>query len=195
MTLARRPDGTGGPLSEDERIDDIQFYADPTAELLIDDIVLYDAAASGEKRPFPKRILFTGWFDTGKQGKEWPGTFEIVDDGFFGKAARSVPDGKDGLSQLRLGLRGRRLLSPTTELCFLYRLQGAESLTIELADSKTGAIRSVETTNVDRGKWVTATARFTDIPSGTAADEIRFRLPKDAKMLVDDLLLYEPAER
>ena len=78
MTQMRRPDGTGGPLAEDERIDDIQFYVDPRAELLIDDIVLYDAAADGEKRPFPKRILFTGWFDTGKQGKEWPGDFEIV---------------------------------------------------------------------------------------------------------------------
>src|SRR5207253_1641391 len=48
MTQARRPDGSGGPLSEDERIDDIQFYADPSAELLIDDIVLYDAAAKEE---------------------------------------------------------------------------------------------------------------------------------------------------
>ena len=74
MTLARRPDGTGGPLSEGERIDDIQFYTDPHAELIIDDIVLYDEAGAEEKRPFPKRFLFTGWFDTGKQGKEWPGT-------------------------------------------------------------------------------------------------------------------------
>ena len=29
MTQCRRPDGSGGPLSEDERIDDIQFYVDP----------------------------------------------------------------------------------------------------------------------------------------------------------------------
>lgn len=78
MTAARRPDGTGGPLSEDERIDDIQFYVDPRAELLIDDIVLYDAAPAEEKRPFPKNLHFTGWFDSGKQGKEWPGTFDIV---------------------------------------------------------------------------------------------------------------------
>ncbi len=74
----RRPDGTGGPLSADERIDDIQFYIDPRADLLIDDVILYEAAAPDEKRPFPKRIVFTAWFDTGKQGKEWPGEFEIV---------------------------------------------------------------------------------------------------------------------
>src|SRR5262249_48657644 len=53
MTAVRRPDGSGGPLSEDERIDDVQFYVDPRAELLIDDMVLYDAAAPDEKRPFP----------------------------------------------------------------------------------------------------------------------------------------------
>ena len=47
-------------------------------ELLIDDIVLYDAGPETETRdvsPFPRRIIFTGWFDTGKQGKEWPGDF------------------------------------------------------------------------------------------------------------------------
>ncbi len=78
MTQMRRPDGSGGPLAEDERIDDIQFYTDPQAELIIDDILLYDAAADDEQRPFPQRVVFTGWFDTGKQGVEWPGQFEIV---------------------------------------------------------------------------------------------------------------------
>src|SRR5258706_1861709 len=80
MTQARRPDGSGGPLSEDERIDDIQFYVEPTAALIIDDIQLYEAALPDEKRPFPKRLIFTGWFDTGKQGKDyqWPGDLEIV---------------------------------------------------------------------------------------------------------------------
>jgi len=40
MTEMRRPDGMGGPLSEPERIDDIQFYVDPRAGVLIDDVVL-----------------------------------------------------------------------------------------------------------------------------------------------------------
>ena len=35
LTQARRPDGSGGPLSEDERIDDIQFYIDSGAELIV----------------------------------------------------------------------------------------------------------------------------------------------------------------
>ena len=68
-------DGSGGPLAKDERIDDIQFYVDPRAELLIDDIVLYEAAPPGETRPFPRRVIFAGWFDTGRQcfrrGEPW----------------------------------------------------------------------------------------------------------------------------
>src|SRR5690606_16392456 len=48
MTAARRPDGGGGPLAEDERIDDIQFYVSPEADLWIDDIVLYEEAVAGE---------------------------------------------------------------------------------------------------------------------------------------------------
>jgi hypothetical protein len=67
LTQARRPDGSGGPLTENERIDDIQFYADAAADLLIDDIVLYDAAPPGEKQPFPKNLYFTGWFDTARR--------------------------------------------------------------------------------------------------------------------------------
>ncbi|MDP6036258.1 MAG: hypothetical protein QGG55_09440, partial [Verrucomicrobiota bacterium] len=45
MLQARRPEGTGGPLAEGERIDNIQFYIPFPAELHIDDIVLYEAAA------------------------------------------------------------------------------------------------------------------------------------------------------
>src|SRR6185437_229370 len=48
MTQVRRPDGSGGPLAENERIDDVQFYVDPRAEVLIDGFVLYDAARDDE---------------------------------------------------------------------------------------------------------------------------------------------------
>src|SRR5262249_54195835 len=111
MTAARRPDGTGGPLSEGERIDDIQFYVDPKAELIIDDVFLYDAPPPTEKRPFPKRVFFTGTFDSGTQGKEWPGTFDIVpQQGFFWNAAKSVEDAETKTPWIRLHLRGERTL-------------------------------------------------------------------------------------
>ncbi|MFT7641129.1 MAG: inosine-uridine nucleoside N-ribohydrolase, partial [Pirellulaceae bacterium] len=125
MTEARRPDGTGGPLGENERIDDIQFYVDPDAEVVIDDIVLFDAAIPGENRPFPKRIMFAGLFDTGSQGKEWPGDFEIVDDaGNFWKAAKSIDNKDSGAAWIRLGLRGQRTLAGETHVSFRYRLKG-----------------------------------------------------------------------
>jgi inosine-uridine nucleoside N-ribohydrolase len=193
MTRARRPDGTGGPLSEGERIDDIQFYADPTAELLIDDIVLYDAAAKGEKRPFPKRIMFTGWFDSGRQGKEWPGDFEIaVGKGYFWHAARSVKNTETGAPWVRLHLRGRRPLGAATRLSFRYRLTGADGLRVVLINCTAKKEHTVNLTGLRQSAWAEATADFGLTRKGDQVDEIRFLLPKGAELLLDDVLLFEP---
>jgi inosine-uridine nucleoside N-ribohydrolase len=195
MTKVRRPDGSGGPLSEDERIDDVQFYADPRAELLIDDMVLYDTAAPGEKRPFPKRFLYTGWFDTGKQGKEWPGTFEIVDkQGSFWKAAKSVDNPDFGGPSIRLHLRGERPCGEATQLFFRYRLTGAETMRVALVNTTKKTTQTVELRKLKAGEWAEATADFGgEKPrAGERVDEIHFVLPKGAELLVDDVLLYEP---
>ncbi len=183
MTDARRPDGSGGPLSEDERIDDIQFYVDPEVELLIDDIVLYDAAADGEREPFPRRIIFTGGFDTGRQGQEWPGDFETVPHGKW-KAAKSVVDPKTGRPWLRVHLRGERPLGAATKARFDYKLVGADRMRIDLGN------RTVEAKGLKTGEWTRVTV---DVPgTPTVADEIRFLLPAGGELLLDDLLLYEP---
>jgi inosine-uridine nucleoside N-ribohydrolase len=195
MTAVRRPDGSGGPLSEDERIDDVQFYVDPRAELLIDDIVLHDAALPGEKRPFPKKFLYTGWFDTGKQGKEWPGTFEIADKkGYVWKAARSVDNTDLGVPWIRLHLRGERPAGETTQLFFRYRLMGATSLRVELHNRKSGASYASELKGLKMDDWAQKTADFTSAgpAKGELLDEVWFLLPKGAELLLDDVLLYEP---
>jgi inosine-uridine nucleoside N-ribohydrolase len=198
MTKVRRPDGSGGPLSEDERIDDVQFYTDPRAELLIDDMVLYDAASPEEKRPFPKKLLYTGWFDTGKQGKEWSGTFEIVDkQGSFWKAAKSVDNPDLGGPSIRLHLRGERPCGEATRLTFRYRLAGAQSMRVRLVNRTAKDTPTVELKKLRTGEWAEATAEF---PKGTPragdrVDEIHFLLPKGAELLVDDVLLYEPGEK
>jgi hypothetical protein len=203
MRAARRPDGSGGPLSEGERIDDVQFYADPRAELLIDDIVLYDAARPGEKRPFPKGVLFTGWFDTGRQGQEWPGDFTLVDNGYFWKAARSVPNKKLGVPWVRLHLRGKRPLGDATRLTFRYRLSGATNLRVRLRNRTTNATHEVELKGLKAGRWAQATADFTarsrrtdgrpgKPARGDRVDEVQFLAPKGAELLLDDVLLYEP---
>jgi hypothetical protein len=193
MTKARRPDGTGGPLAEGERIDDIQFYADPTAELLLDDIVLYDAAAEGEKRPFPSRVLFTAGFDTGRQGKEWPGDFEIVPGkGYFWHAARSVENKDTGAPWLRLHLRGERPLGAATRLSFRYRLTGADGLRVVMANRTAKKEYAVELTGLKQSAWEEATADFGRTKVGDTVDEIHFLVPRGAELLVDDVLLYEP---
>lgn len=194
MTAVRRPDGSGGPLAENERIDDVQFYVDPRAELLIDDMVLYDEAAPGEKRPFPKNLHFTGVFDTGKQGKEWPGTFDIVDKaGYFWKAARAVNHPELGVPWIRLHLRGDRPLGQMTRLSFRYRLSGADSLQVRLKNKTAGEGPLVELKSLRKGEWAEATA---DFPAGLkSAEEIHFLLPRGAELLVDDALLFEPGSK
>lgn len=192
MTQMRRPGGTGGGLSADERIDDIQFYIDPRAELLIDDVVLYEAAAKDEKRPFPKRMIFTAWFDTGTQGKEWPGDFAIVnhEKPRTWKAAKSVK-GPDGKPVLRIDMRGERALDPVAELTFKYKLTGADTLAVRL-DAKGKAVSPVRAMDCRRGEWAEATVRFEWKEKPPHASAIMFVLPDGAELLVDDVLLYTP---
>ncbi len=199
MTQMRRPDGSGGALGEDERIDDIQFYIDPRAELLIDDIVLYDAGSKEEKRPFPKRFLFTAWFDTGKQGKEWPGDFEIVphEKPRTWKAAKSVLNTDKGEPWIRLSLRGDRRLDATTELFFRYRLTGAESMRVELVHTGSKLELKRELKNLKKDEWAETTLSF-DSPDKTKelhVNEIRLWLPKGVGLWIDDVLLYLPNEK
>ncbi len=199
MTQMRKPDGTGGPLSENERIDDIQFYADPRAELLIDDIVLYDAADLKETRPFPKRFLFTGWFDSGKQGKEWPGDFAIdPKQGYFWHAAKSVPHPTDkDKAWLRVNLRGDRPIGQATHLSFRYKLEGAEALTVRLESADKKIAADIELKSLKQNDWTALTLDIDKLapnalrPGGTLRD-VTFMLPATGRLWIDDLLLYEP---
>lgn len=200
MTQMRRPDGTGGPLAADERIDDIQFYIDPRAELLIDDVVLYDAAGEDERRPFPSRILFTGWFDTGRLGQEWPGDFEIVPHAapLKWKFARSVPQPETKQPWLRVSLRGPRRVDARTELTFRYKLTGGKTLRAELAHAASKAVWPRAVPSPKTGEWTTATLVF-DAAAGTSprandlVDEVRF-VADAGEVAIDDLLLYTPGQ-
>jgi purine nucleosidase len=192
MTHLRRPDGTGGPLAKDERIDDIQFYVDPRAELMVDDVVLYEAAAEGEKRPFPRRVLFAGVFDTGRAGVHWPGELEIVDHEKprTWKAARSVT-GKDGTSRLVIGLRGPRRLDSATELSFRYKFTGRGEVGVTLTNAKGPAAAGTTTFKPTAGEWAEVTLRFRP-GKNAAAGAVAFSLPAGSELVVDDVLLYSP---
>jgi hypothetical protein len=151
----------------------------------------------GEKRSFPERLLFTGWFDTGKQGQEWPGDFEIVphEKPRTWKAARSVTNAKTGDPWLRLSLRGQRRLGAVTELFFRYQVTGTDHLRVELVNGKTGVVQAGEVKDLNRDGWSEATVSFREPRAATAdvlVDEVRFLLPRDARLLVDDVLLYKP---
>jgi inosine-uridine nucleoside N-ribohydrolase len=190
MTQCRRADGSGPPLGENERIDDIQFYTDPGVELLIEDIVLYDAATADEKRPFPERPLFCGWFDTGRQGQEWPGVFEIVPHKppLTWKAASSVAGGPDGKPWILLELRGARPLGKQGHVRFRYRLEGADTMLVSLVHDGKQVARTLK--DLKKGEWAETTVDFELPEKLREASEIHFVLPKGALLLIDDVLLY-----
>lgn len=199
MTAARRPDGSGGPLAVDERIDDIQFYIPPDAELLVDDIVLYDAApeaAAGNARPFPGRVIFTGWFDTGEQGQEWPGDFEIVphEKPLTWDAARAVADEATGTRWIRIDLRGERQLGLRNALEFRHRLTGPSRLRLAICRRTGDVLETVAEHVIEQpvsGAWAEARWEF-DASPGQLATEIRIHALAGAELLVDDVLLFEP---
>ena len=201
MTKARRPDGSGGPLSKDERIDDIQFYVNPGEEVLIDDLVLYEPnpKPKGEQRPFPKRILFTGWFDTGKQGQghEWPGEFDIVlhEKPKTWDAAQSVKSRESGKNGIIVNMRGMRPLSQLNRLKFLHKLKDAAKFQVSLRNSQTGQKWQGEDFIISNGEWTEQFVDFNVSNSNSSADEIHFLiLSEKGTLQVDDLLLYEPGE-
>lgn len=207
MTDMRRPDGTGGALAEDERIDDIQFYVEPKAHVAVDDVVLYEAAPDGETKPFPKRIVFTGWFDTGKQGKEWPGDYEIVEHEKprKWKTAKSVLNKDLNQPWLRVSFRGERPIGRLATVArFRYRLTGADWFEVQLVNSKRPGQRLAETVvKSPVNEWKEASLVFSQADARTpgeaiemqAADELRFLLPAGGELLVDDVLVYEPNEK
>lgn len=214
MTQLRRPDGSGGPLSADERIDDVQFYVEPAAKLLVDDIVLYEAATvqggkEAEQERFPARIIFTGWFDTGKQGKghEWPGEFTIVphEKPRTWKAAQSVIDKKTKQQVIRVDLRGYRPIGDVASLRFDYRRKSKGTITVRLLNSSLGAAWTAKPVEVKSADWTTCNLQLGDDPhthlveptieNPMQADQLEFVASGDGEFQIDDVLLYEKSSK
>src|SRR5262249_52539459 len=144
----------------------------------IDDVFLYDAAVEGEKRPFPKKVHFTGWVDTGKQGKEWPGTFEIaLNKGFYWHAAKAVADKEEAeLLVVRLHLRGLRPLGENTHLTFRHHLTGADEIHVALRDAERKKSFVAKGEVKEKGKWAEMTLDLGAKKFFPQADELYFRV-------------------
>jgi hypothetical protein len=159
--------------------------------------VLYEAAPDDESRPFPRRVVFTGWFDTGKQGEEWPGEFEIVkhQPPRTWKAAKSVVNKATGHSWIRVQLRGLRTLSHATKVRFRYTLSAAGPLTVVLLNSATAEEFRGTLRDTAVGEWTEVQLDFSPVRQGQVSpqtDEVHFLVSGTAELLLDDLLIYEP---
>ena len=197
MTQLTRNDGSAGRLSEDERIDDIQFYVDPGTQVSINDIVLFDAAAADEKEPFPARIIFTAGFDTGEQGKEWPGDYLIVaqEKPRRWKMAASVMNEVTKTPWLRIALRGLRPLPEKVRLRFKYKYSSKADKHVDviLVDKLNPKWRRAQLKNLVTGEWSQISIDLDGKEPGSA-DQLEIYLPAGAEMFIDDLLLYEPGK-
>jgi hypothetical protein len=196
MTRLRRNDGSRGHLSEDERIDDIQFYVDPGAQVTIDDIILFDAAPQDEKEPFPARIIFTAWFDTGEQGKEWPGNFRILphEKPRTWKMAASVINPQTNSHWLRISMRGQRPIGTNLRARFKYKFiaAGNKAMRVAVVDHASGKSRGTLVKDLVTDQWAQAVVDLSG-QEPHLADEIQIIVPARAELFVDDLILYEPA--
>jgi hypothetical protein len=81
-----------------------------------------------------------------------------------------------------------------THLSFRYRLSGADTMRVVLANSKSNVSHVRELKGHKNDAWAETTVDFTKmIRNGDLVDEIHFLLPQGADLYVDDLLLFEPA--
>ena len=94
-------------------------------------------------------------------------------------------------------LRGERALGAQTHLFFRYQLKGADTMQAALVHAKNNVHMSLDVKGLERDRWAETVVDFTKLAQQAGAtarhvDEIQFRLPAGAELLIDDLLLYEP---
>jgi hypothetical protein len=96
-------------------------------------------------------------------------------------------------------------LGDITHLRFRYHLSGGDTMRVLLNNTTTKDEHGIDMKSLTTGSWAeamvdfTADARRGDVPTaklkkGERVNEIRFVLPKGAELLVDEVLLYEPAQ-
>ncbi len=113
------------------------------------------------------------------------------------KAARSVETPDNEARWIRIDLRGPRPVGRRLALRFRYLLGSAQSIDLELA-SRGDTSRQAKLTldQVRQNEWTEATVDWTPQLKQLRAtiDELIFRIPHNARLQVDDVLLYEPVE-
>lgn len=212
---ARRNDGADKPFQKGERMDDLKIFLGKPGdgndyEMIIDDVIFFsdEPGIEPETEPFPRRVLFLAAFDTGIDEKSlpvyYPGDFRIVRSGPGGSywGVVRAPQAGEGetTKTLRLDMKPSRPAGPNTKLRFRVFLQNADAVTVTLHDKSAEKDIAVDVPVGKQGQWLTKYVTFSaagktadrkDLPVGNALDALRFTVPADATLYVDEVVLYD----
>jgi len=204
-----------GYLRVNDRIDDVQFYADKNAELLVGNVYMYNRVSETAVSPFsqwPTFFRFLGWFDTGGQtAGEWPSEASLNQHQNFLDDLSTIPEAGTNLAYLKVAFRKRVLLDKKATLFFRYYLVGTDHLQVTLNDATTGLKLPVTVTGltqssarpltepISESEWRSARISYEDLvaqlpPSSTPprVTDVKFELgmPAPAELRVDDVYLF-----
>jgi hypothetical protein len=187
--------------------------------MIIDDVIFFaeDPAAPPEPEPFPNRVIYLAAFDTGTFNAEntqkfFPGEFEVANQppkGAYWVAAKAVSAG-NATSNRHVVLKLQTVQETTfhagahTKLRFRYWVKGAPAI-VTVLHNKTRDIGHVVQVLTDKqGQWITRYVDFgkeiVRLPgeeqdpgpaAGDVLDELRFLVPGDAELYVDEIVLYD----
>ena len=166
MTQMRRPDGSGGPLSADERIDDIQFYIDPRA--ISSSTTWYSAtpplktknALSPSTSSSPAGSTPASKARNGQARSRSP-CMTSRGHGNMPNQSRAKRRSKTE-AEVRLRLRGERPLGKECELKFLYHLEGKGPVDVVLYRAGKPLPRAMQRiSKLQTGAWTETTLKYT----------------------------------
>lgn len=122
-----------------------------------------------------------------------------------GRPAQSIVDATTKQSVIRIDLRGRRPIGEEAALRFAYQASTAGKIAVRLVDTKSGAIWNAGPTDIVANNWATSNLSLkldpnstTEKPTGEKpllADVLEFTAAAGTTLRLDDVLLYEPAQK
>ncbi|MBN2289432.1 MAG: hypothetical protein JXQ83_08885 [Candidatus Glassbacteria bacterium] len=213
--------GPGFPLPAGLRMYGLVMALEPSpqggdCELIVDDVICFadGGAEQAAAMPFPGRVICLWGFDVVDEYHPWTHTdYRVLRKGEMLRndwgAAQALPRANSPGKRIRLIIDPPQQVGRTTRLSFRYRLDGASSFQVQIFDLTDRDNRHIALENVDQGAWQQADLDFTGqgikndgnqtpFLAGNLVDDIFFfplQAGEEAELLIDDVVLYDAAEK